>query len=130
MRSGRLEIHCKLFHQQHLARAFDGVGQAALIMRRHAGVFARQNAALIGHVLLEQGGVLEIERVLGEVNFWLRARRAVFRRAAVAALVFVGVRLAGHNYLISLCNVWRRKNGLNFLSSSFSGFNFLLRVVV
>jgi hypothetical protein len=94
--SGRLEIHIPLFHQQHLAGALDGRGEAALVMRGHAGVFARQDAALVGHILPEQGDVLEIQRVLGEVNFRLGARRALFRGAAVAALVFFGVRLAGH----------------------------------
>jgi hypothetical protein len=94
-----------LLHQQHLARAFDGVCQATLIMRRHSGVFAGQNAALVGHVLPEQVRVLEIQRILREINFWFRARRAVFRRAARPALVFFGVRFAGHNYLISLCKV-------------------------
>jgi hypothetical protein len=93
---GRLEIQLKSFHQQHLARAFDGVRQAALIMRGHSGVFARQDAALIGDILPEQIRVLEIERVLGEVNLRLRARCALFRRAAIAALVFFGIRLAGH----------------------------------
>ena len=32
-------------------------------MRRQAGVFAGQDAALVGHKLPEQGDVLEIERV-------------------------------------------------------------------
>jgi hypothetical protein len=86
----------KLLHQQHLARALDGVCQAALVVRGHSGVFAWQNAALVGDVLTEQIRVLEIQRVLSEVNFRLRARRALFRGAAVAALVFFGVRLAGH----------------------------------
>ena len=91
-------INCveRLLHQKHLARALDGVRQAALIMRGHSGVFARQDAALVGDVLPEQVGVLEIKRIFGEVNLRLRARCAVFRRAAVAALVLFGVRLAGH----------------------------------
>src|ERR1700679_2708755 len=120
----------KLLHQEHLARALDGLGQAALLMRGHAGVFARQDAALIGDILAEQVGVLEIQRVLGEVNFRLRAGRAIFCWAALAALVFFGIRLAWHNYLISLCKVWRRRAGLYFLTSSFSVCNFLLRLVV
>ena len=66
-------------------------------MRGHAGVFARKNAALVGHILAQQIGVLEIQRVLGEVNLRLGAGRAVFRCAALAALVFFGVRLAGRN---------------------------------
>jgi len=86
----------KLLHQKHLARALDGVSQAALIMRGHPGVFARQDAALVGDVLAEQVGVLEIQRVFGEVNFRLWARRAVLGGAAVAALVFFRVCLAWH----------------------------------
>jgi len=91
-------INCveRLLHQKHLARALDGVRQAALIMRGHSGVFARQDAALVGDVLPEQVGVLEIERVLGEVNLRLWARRAVLGGAAVAALVFFRVCLAWH----------------------------------
>jgi hypothetical protein len=69
----------RLLHQQHLARAFDGAGQLALIMRGHPGVFARQDTALIGHILPEQIGVLEIERVNGEVNLRLRPLYAIFR---------------------------------------------------
>jgi len=100
-------------------------------MRGQAGVFAGQDAALVGHVLPEQIGVLEIEGVEREVNFRFRTRRA-FHRTAVAALVFVGVCFARHNYfyLISLCRVWRRSAGLYFLTSNFSVCNFLLRVVV
>ena len=91
-----------LLHQQHLARALDGKGQTALVMRGHPGVFARQDAALVGHVLPEQIGVLVIERVGGKVNLRLRTRRAFFRlTAARTAAVLVGMGLAGHNYLIS-----------------------------
>src|SRR4051812_47293374 len=46
-RGAVLEQEC-LLHQQHLAGAFDGLRQTALIMGRQAGVFARQNAALVG----------------------------------------------------------------------------------
>jgi hypothetical protein len=91
LQSPRLpRIGCRpdVLHQQHLARAFDG-GSAALVMRRQAGVFARQDAALVGHELLEQGGVLEIQRVDGEVNLRLGPRRATLaplpRRAAALA---------------------------------------------
>ena len=118
---GKLAIKCKLFatnsrktpttnaaavekllHQQHLARAFDGAGQATLIMRGHPGVFARQDAALVGHELPEQVGVLEIQRVDGKINFRFWTRRAIFRGAArTAAFPFVSVGFAWHGYLIS-----------------------------
>jgi len=92
----------RLLHQQHLARALDGAGQTALVMRGHPGVFARQDAALVGHILPEQIGVFEIERVGGKVNLWLRPRRAFFRLAAArTAAVFVGMGFAWHGYLIS-----------------------------
>ena len=71
-------------------------------MRWQAGVFAGQDAALVGHKLPEQVGVLEIKRVDGEINFWFRTRRAVFRGAArTAAVPFVSVGFAWHGYLIS-----------------------------
>ena len=123
-----------LLHQQHLPRALDGAVQTALVMRGQAGVFARQNAALVGHKLPEQVDVFEIERVNGEINLGLRARACGVRHrgpAATAAVGFVGVGFAGHKaYLISRCRVWRRRAGLYFLISSFSVFVFLLRVVV
>ena len=71
----------KLLHQQHLARALDGASQPALIMRRQAGVFSGKEPALIGDELAEQIGILEIERVRGEVNLGFRSRRARFHRS-------------------------------------------------
>jgi len=93
-----------LLHQQHLAGPFDGVGHAALIMGREAGVFARQNATLIRDELAEQVDVLEIQRILGEVNFRLRTGCAGFGGATLpaAAVRLFRIGLAGHNYLISL----------------------------
>jgi len=89
-------------HQQHLARALDGAGHAALIMRGHPGVFARQDAALIGHKLPEQIGVFEIKRVNGEINLWFRPLRAIFRPVTrPAAVPFVCIGFAWHGYLIS-----------------------------
>jgi hypothetical protein len=85
----------KSLHQQHLARALDGRGHAALVMRGQAGVFARQNAALVGHERAEQGHVFVIERVGREINLRLGPRRAVLAGAALVGL-FVGVGLAWH----------------------------------
>src|SRR5208282_1305117 len=124
LRPPRLSVNCKLFainfhlkaarpgsrrgganwllHQQHLARALDGEGQAALVMRRHPGVFPRQDAALVGHILPEQIGVLVIERIGGKVYLRLRTRRAFFHLAAArTAAVLVGMGFAWHGYLIS-----------------------------
>src|ERR1039457_2852447 len=92
----------RLLHQQHLARALDGEGQTTLVMRGHPGVFARQDAALVGHILAEQIDVFEIKRVGGKVNLWLRTRRAFFHLAATrTAAVLVGMGFAWHGYLIS-----------------------------
>ena len=92
----------KLLHQQHLARAFDRASHAALIMGGQAGVFAGQDAALVGHELPEQVGVFEIQRVDGEINFRFWTRCAVFRGAArTASVPFVGIGFAWHGYLIS-----------------------------
>ncbi len=89
-----------LFHEEHLPGALDRAVEAALIMRRQAGVFARQNAALVSHELAQEIGVLEIERVGGKINFGFGTRRAHFsvRGAAVrAALIwFVGASFARH----------------------------------
>ena len=75
----------RLLHQQHLAGALDGAIEPALVMRRQAGVFARQDAALVGHELPEQVDVLEIERVNGEIDLGLRARGARFAVRGPAA---------------------------------------------
>src|SRR5215469_9192182 len=101
-RTGRAAGKLKLLHQQHLARALDGRGHAALIVRGQPGVFARQDAALISHKLLEQVGVLEIEGVNGEVNLRLRTWRTVLACAMAALVGFLGIGLAWHTYLISL----------------------------
>ena len=91
-----------LLHQQRLARAFDREGQAPLVMRRKARVFARQQPALIGDKLAEQIGVFKIKRFGGKVNLRLRPGRAAFHRAMGTLAIgsfFVG--FAGHGYLIS-----------------------------
>ena len=49
-------------------------------MRRQSGVFARKNAALVGHKLLEQRDVLVVQRVERKVDFRLRAGGADFER--------------------------------------------------
>ena len=87
----------KSLHQQHLTRAFDGAVQAALIMRGEAGVFAREDAALIGHKRAEQVRVLKVQSVHREINLRLRAWCAFFCGAASATAVgFVCVCLARH----------------------------------
>src|SRR5688572_25668911 len=122
-------------HQQHLAGAFDDAAEAALVVRREASVFAGENAPLVGDELAEEVGVLEVEGVDGEINFGLGARSALFHgartAAAVFAVAFFCVRFAWHkSYLISLCTVWRRSAGLNFLISMRSVWSFLFLVVV
>jgi hypothetical protein len=123
-----------LLHQQHLPGALDGFIEPALIMRGKAGVFAREDAALIGDELAEQVRVLEIEGINGEIDLRLWPGRSVLvAGAALAALVLlVGSGFARHKncYLISLWSVCLRSAGLYFLISSFSVLSFLLRVVV
>src|SRR5262245_25256844 len=63
-----------LLHQEHLARAFDRAVQASLIVGGETGVFAWENAAVVGHKLPKEIDVLEIKRVDGEVDFGLRPR--------------------------------------------------------
>ncbi len=101
-RQGDAPCLYKLLHQQHLARALDSGRQTALIMGRHPGIFAGKNTPLVSHVLAEQIGILEIQRVGGEINFRFRARSAIFC-SALAAFIFIFMSFAGHNlyYLIS-----------------------------
>ena len=73
----------RLLHQQHLPGAFDGPVQAALVVGGQTGVFAGQDAALIGHELPEQVDVLEVEGVDGEVDFGLGPGRARSRTTRV-----------------------------------------------
>ena len=95
-------------------------------MRGHAGVFARQDAAQVGHILPEQRNVLEIERVLGEVNLRFRAWRAVFRRAAAAALVFVGIRLAWHKLFYFLVQSVPAEKRIELVKLQFLRLQFLV----
>ena len=57
-----------LFHQKHLARPFNGAVQLPLVMGGQAGVFAREDAALVGHELFEEGHILKIQGIKSEVN--------------------------------------------------------------
>src|SRR5882724_6549445 len=89
-------------HEQNLTRALNGAIQPPLVMRRQAGIFAGQNPALVGHELLEQIGVLEIQRIRREINLGLGPGRANFigtGPAAGTALISVGMRLAWHKLL-------------------------------
>lgn len=91
----------QLFHQQHLPGAFDGLGQTALIMGGHPGIFAGQDTALVGNVLAEQIRVFKIQSVFREINLWLWPRRPAFH-GPLAAFFFVGMGFAWHKcYLIS-----------------------------
>src|SRR5882762_3551503 len=106
-------------------------------MRRQTGVLSRQNSPLVGDELLQKIDVFEIQRIDRKVDLGFGPRGADLGDSrsgtAAAAFAFFGACFAWHrvgSYLISRCTVWRRKAGLYFLISSFSVFNFLLRVVV
>jgi hypothetical protein len=71
-----IELLSRLLHQEHLAGAFDGAVELTLIVRGQTGVFAREDAALVGDELAEQGGVFEVEGVDGEVDLGLGPRSA------------------------------------------------------
>ena len=75
-RKGDSKFARELLHEQHLARSLDRTVQAALIMRRQARVFPRQDPSLVRDKLLEQVDVFEIKRVNREINLRLRARCA------------------------------------------------------
>jgi len=67
-----------LLHQQHLPRSFNGAIEPSLIMSRQAGIFAGQNAALIGHKLPEKIDILKIESISGEIHLRLGPRGSHF----------------------------------------------------
>ena len=91
-----------LLHQQHLARTLDHAIKPTLIVSGKAGVFARQNAAIVGGELLEQDDILVVHGVDGEIDLGLRAGCALFNAAAAFSIPFVCVGFAGHKiYLIS-----------------------------
>jgi hypothetical protein len=60
-----------LFHQQHLTRALDRAVQTSLVMSRQPRVFPREYPALVGDELLQQGDILEIERIDREIDLGL-----------------------------------------------------------
>ena len=92
----KADARFKLFHEQHLSRPFDGTVQLTLIVRGQAGVFARQDAALIRDELFEQIDVFEIERIKRKINLGFGPRRAVLGRAAFATSGFIFVGFAWH----------------------------------
>ena len=97
-------------------------------MGGHAGVFAGENAALVGHVLAEQIGVLVVQGVGREIDFGLGPGRAVLHRA-LAALVFVFMGFAGHNNLFDFAvKGVAAQRGIILLQFPLVGFSFLLRV--
>ena len=65
-----------LLHQKHLPSALDRDAELALEGGRQAGVLPGQNPSVVGHVLLEQGDVLVVNRVDGVVHFGTFAGRA------------------------------------------------------
>src|SRR5688572_22469333 len=104
-RGGWKALGCgRLLHQEHLAGAFDGAAEAALVVGREAGVFAREDATLVGNKLAEQIDVFEIEGIDGEVHFGLGARGALFHHrtaaAVFAAVAFLFMSFAWHNRLL------------------------------
>jgi hypothetical protein len=70
-----------LLHQQHLTGAFDRPIQAPLVVRGKAGIFAREDAPLVSDELAQQVGVLEVQRIHGEIDLGLRTRCADFAGA-------------------------------------------------
>jgi len=75
-----------LLHQQHLTGALNGAIQFPLIMGRKTRVLARQDAALLGHKLLEQIDVLVVKGIDCEIDFWLWTWGADFHGRTSAAV--------------------------------------------
>lgn len=80
----------RLLHQQHLAGALDGPAASPLIMSGQAGIFAGQQASLVGDELLQQVDVFKIQSVNGEIDFRLWTRGAVFGIGAPAGTISLG----------------------------------------
>jgi len=74
------ESHEPLLHQQHLSRPLDATVEPPLVVGGKSGVFAWQNAPLIGDELPEQIDILEFQSIHGEINLWLGPRSAFFHR--------------------------------------------------
>jgi hypothetical protein len=89
----------RLLHQEHLAGAFDGAVELALVVRGEPGVFAREDAALVGDELAEQGGVFEVEGVDGEIDLRLGPWSAGLHGAATSAFFFFRMSFAWHSLL-------------------------------
>ena len=86
-----------LLHQKHLPSALDRDAELALEGGRQAGVLPGQNPSVVGHVLLEQGDVLVVDSVDGELDLGLRTRGPGCGRSAL--LLFLELGLAGHGLL-------------------------------
>ena len=70
----------KLLHQQQRAGLLDGLGHAALVMRRQPGVLARQDAAVASHKRLQQLRIAVVQLIDGEIDDGLRAWRPLLVR--------------------------------------------------
>ena len=65
----------RLFHQQHRPAALDFARDLSMHMRRHPGHSARKNLAAFSHELLQEIGVLVIDRFSCDIDAasWHRA---------------------------------------------------------
>lgn len=97
---GQAGVGGELLHEQHFPGAFDALVHAALVVRREAGVFAREDASLIGDESAEQGDVLVIKSVEGEIDFGFGTWGADFVGAsAFFSVLILGV-FAWHRLLL------------------------------
>jgi hypothetical protein len=60
-------------------------------MRGQTGVFAGQDAALVGHELPQQVDILEIKRIGREIDFWFGPRGAHFHERTGTSTAAVGL---------------------------------------
>ncbi len=77
--------------------ALDRQAELALEGSRQTGVLPGQNPSVVGHVLLEQGDVLVVDSVDGELDLGLRTRGPGCGRSAL--FLFLELGLAGHGLL-------------------------------
>lgn len=87
-----------LFQEEHVAGALDFLDEFAMEFGGHAGDAAGKDAALFGHELFEQFGVLEVDRLAVDID----AALGCVARVAAPGAVILGINGHTFPYLLSI----------------------------